>query len=93
MLQRDNNKSKQTFIPLFLPVSPFIIFFWEFLVMLFILIDFVITVMVQCFPDQFLEEILYNYFDKILPAILSLDILITMDRCIIRKGVIVTSRK
>lgn len=47
-----------------------------------------------CFPsDYFLREILYHYFDTVLVGILVLDILYSLNTCVIRRGVVISSRK
>jgi hypothetical protein len=80
-------------MPLFLPIS-LITVAWEFVVLLYIVTDFSLTVLVQCFPtDPFLGEILYHYFDRILVIILIMDILFSLNTCIIRRGVVISERK
>ncbi len=80
-------------VPVILPIS-LVAVAWQLLVLLYILFDFALTVLVTCFPsDYFLRELLYHYFDSILIVILVLDILYSLNTCIIRKGVVIESRK
>lgn len=80
-------------IPVFLPISSITVA-WEFIILLYIVLDFSLTILVTCFPsDTFLGEILYHYFDRILVILLVLDILFSLNTCIIRKGVVISERK
>jgi len=80
-------------VPVFLPIS-LISILWEFSVLIFIIADFVLTIMVQCFVDYpKLSTILYDYFDIILVILLVLDILYTFNTCTIKKGVVIFNRK
>lgn len=77
-------------IPVFLPISSITVA-WEFIILLYIVSDFSLTILVTCFPsDTFLGEILYHYFDRILVILLVLDILFSLNTCIIRKGVVIS---
>jgi hypothetical protein len=66
---------------------------WEFFMLLYIVCDFSLTVLVQCFQDEFLSELLYEYFDRIMAVMLVLDIVFSLNTCIIRKGVIISERR
>jgi hypothetical protein len=79
-------------IPVFLPIS-FITIAWELIVLLYVVCDFALTVLVQCFQDQFLSNLLYQYFDRIMVVILFLDIAFSFNTCIIKRGVIISERK
>ncbi len=80
-------------IPVFLPISSICII-WQFFVLIFVIADFVVTVMVQCFVDYpQLSNILYDYLDIIMVMILVLDIFYSLNTCTINKGVVVLDRK
>ena len=61
--------------------------------LLYIVCDFSLTILVQCFQDAFLADLLYDYFDRLLVVVLTLDILISLNTCIIKRGVIISERK
>ena len=79
--------------PVFLPLATVSIL-WDFFVLIYILVDFVITVMTLCYESYYhIQDILYNYFDRIMVVVMALDILITFNTCQIFKGEIISNRK
>lgn len=91
-MQKNAGCDFQSF-PVFLPISRVSIL-WEFFVLIYILVDFVITVMAQCYEKYYnIEAILYNYFDRILVVVMILDILISFNTVVIKKGIILDKRQ
>lgn len=77
---------------MFLPIS-WVAISWQLFVLMFLLVDFALTVLVQCFQEDFLDDLLYHYLDRLLIMVLALDILYSFNTCCIRKGVVIASRR
>ena len=78
-------------IPVFLPVSPFMIF-WYFLVLIVILLDFAFTVVFICYRSSEAEFVLWHAIVPLITVILALDILISLNTSYIRNGQLILSR-
>ena len=86
-------KQGQGGFPVFLPLSKISVI-WEFFVIFFIICDFIVTIMVQCFESYYnVHLILYYGFDNVLILILILDILMSFNTCYVKKGVVIYDRK
>ena len=79
-------------LPLLRPIS-WIVVFWQFLLLLYIVADFCLTVMATCFPDHHLKDVLFDYFDPIMVALLATDILFSFNIMAIRDGQIISNRR
>lgn len=91
-MQKDGGCDWRNF-PVFLPISRVSIL-WEFFVLIYIIVDFVITVMAQCYESYYkIQYILYDYFDRILIVVMVLDILISFNTVIIKKGIVLDKRQ
>ena len=66
---------------------------WQLGVLAYLLVDFTITVMAQCFPDDVIRDVLFDYFDPVMVVVLALDIIITFNICAIRHGEIISTRR
>lgn len=66
---------------------------WDFFVLIYIIVDFVMTMMVQCYESYYnVQHILYDYFDRFLIPILLLDILVSLNTVVIKEGKVISSR-
>ena len=74
------------------PIS-WVVVLWQFLVLLFLVADFALTVMTECFPDQILTDVLFDYFDPIMVGMLATDILIGFNVIAIDSGRIISDRQ
>lgn len=60
--------------------------------LLYLVADFALTVMAQCFPDPELKDVLFDEFDPIMVAVLAADILLSFNVIAISNGRIISSR-
>lgn len=78
-------------IKMFLPVSTKLIL-WYVFVIAYMLVDLVLTVIVNCFRHNTSRTVLFQVINNILPAILILDILISLNTGFIKNGKIILNR-
>lgn len=78
-------------VKMFLPVSTKLIL-WYVFVIVYMLIDLVLTVIVNCFRHNTSRTVLFQIINNILPIILILDILISFNTGFIKNGKIILNR-
>ena len=80
------------FTNIFLPVSALLIF-WYFLVLIVLLIDYLFTVVVICYRDEFASYIFRQYILPFVVITLFIDICISFNTGFIKNGKIIWVRK
>lgn len=79
-------------INLFLPVSKELIF-WYLFVIAYMFTAFVMTILVNCFSHDYTKTILFEVVNNLMPVVLSLDILISLNTGFIKNGKIILNRE
>jgi hypothetical protein len=75
-----------------LPVSTQLIAWYGF-VIFFVIIDLILTVIVNCFNHIPSKDVLYYFIDFAMPVVLILDIMISFNVGFIKNGKIILNRK
>jgi hypothetical protein len=79
-------------VKLFLPVSAQLIAWYAF-VIFFVIIDLVLTVLVNCFDHGPTKDVLFYFMNFAMPIVLILDIIISFNVGFIKNGKIILNRK
>lgn len=79
-------------IPVFLPVSKYLIA-WYFLLLFVVYVDFFVTIIVICYEDITARIILYEYINIMVFPLLIIDILLTFNTGFIQDGKMILVRK
>ena len=79
-------------VKLFLPVSTQLIAWYAF-VIFFVLIDLILTVIVNCFNHDTSKILLFQFINNVMPIVLIFDIVISFNVGFIKNGKIILNRK
>ncbi len=77
---------------LFLPVSTQLIAWYAF-VIFFVIVDLILTVIVNCFDHGPSKDVLFYFINFTMPIVLILDIIISFNVGFIKNGKIILNRK
>lgn len=66
---------------------------WYLFVVAYMIVDLVLTIIVNCFKDSTSRTILYDVINNILPVVLLADIIISFNTGFIKNGKIIFNRK